>query len=156
MGFGLEVDLIRQAHELDLLTTPYVFNPDEARAMAEAGHINADFATMDSGTCNDPFFNGQGGIIADVSSRGQQLMGLFKDADPEGYADKVTMVGNLKNPDGTLWALPTPGYSGYLSIPKAAVPGDAQATRATQAPQSERLNWTWMRGLPSGNRKARQ
>jgi predicted TIM-barrel enzyme len=37
MGFGLEVDMIRTAHELDLLTTPYVFNPDEARAMAEAG-----------------------------------------------------------------------------------------------------------------------
>jgi predicted TIM-barrel enzyme len=37
MGYGLEVDMIRQAHELDLLTTPYVFNPDEARAMTEAG-----------------------------------------------------------------------------------------------------------------------
>ena len=96
------------------------------REMVEAGQVNADFATMDSGTWNEPFFNGQGGIIADVSSRGLQLMGLFKDADPEGYGDKVTMVGNLKNPDGTLWALPTPGYSGYLTIPKAAVPGDAQ------------------------------
>lgn len=37
MGYGLEVDLIRQAHELDLLTCPYVFNPDEAAAMAAAG-----------------------------------------------------------------------------------------------------------------------
>jgi len=37
MGFGLEVDMIAQAHELDLLTTPYVFNADEAVAMAEAG-----------------------------------------------------------------------------------------------------------------------
>jgi predicted TIM-barrel enzyme len=37
MGYGLEVDMIRQAHELDLLTTPYVFNADEARAMTEAG-----------------------------------------------------------------------------------------------------------------------
>lgn len=37
MGFGLEVDMIRLAHEMDLLTSPYVFNPDEARAMAEAG-----------------------------------------------------------------------------------------------------------------------
>jgi len=37
MGYGLEVDMIRQAHELDLLTTPYVFNPDEAAAMTEAG-----------------------------------------------------------------------------------------------------------------------
>lgn len=37
MGFGHEVDMIRQAHELGLLTTPYAFNPDEATAMAQAG-----------------------------------------------------------------------------------------------------------------------
>lgn len=37
MGFGLEVEMIAQAHALDLLTTPYVFNPDEARAMTRAG-----------------------------------------------------------------------------------------------------------------------
>ena len=37
MGFGLEVDMIGQAHALDLLTTPYVFNPDEAEAMTRAG-----------------------------------------------------------------------------------------------------------------------
>lgn len=37
MGFGKEVDMIGLAHELDLLTTPYAFNVDEARAMAEAG-----------------------------------------------------------------------------------------------------------------------
>ncbi|MSR48219.1 MAG: phosphoenolpyruvate hydrolase family protein [Planctomycetes bacterium] len=37
MGFGLEVDCIRMARELDLLTTPYAFNPDEATAMAKAG-----------------------------------------------------------------------------------------------------------------------
>ena len=37
MGYGPEVDMIRTAHELDLLTTPYAFHPDEATAMAEAG-----------------------------------------------------------------------------------------------------------------------
>jgi predicted TIM-barrel enzyme len=37
MGFGLEVDMIRAAHELDLLTAPYVFDEAEAAAMAEAG-----------------------------------------------------------------------------------------------------------------------
>ena len=37
MGYGLEVDMIAQAHDLDLLTTPYVFNPDEATAMTKAG-----------------------------------------------------------------------------------------------------------------------
>src|SRR5215813_13945431 len=37
MGFGLEVDMIRQAHEMDLLTTPYAFNVDEATALTRAG-----------------------------------------------------------------------------------------------------------------------
>ena len=37
MGYGLEVDMIRLAHEQDLLTTPYVFNPAEADAMTAAG-----------------------------------------------------------------------------------------------------------------------
>lgn len=37
MGFSLEVDMIAEAHKLDLLTTPYVFNPEEARAMTRAG-----------------------------------------------------------------------------------------------------------------------
>ena len=37
MGYDKEVKAIRLAHELDLFTSPYVFNPDEARAMAAAG-----------------------------------------------------------------------------------------------------------------------
>ena len=37
MSYGQEVDMIRMAHEKDLLTTPYVFNEDEAAAMAAAG-----------------------------------------------------------------------------------------------------------------------
>jgi predicted TIM-barrel enzyme len=37
MGYGLEIDMIRAAHRLDLLTTPYVFSEDEATAMARAG-----------------------------------------------------------------------------------------------------------------------
>ncbi len=37
MGYDLEVEMIRTASEMDMLTTPYVFNPDEAVKMAEAG-----------------------------------------------------------------------------------------------------------------------
>jgi predicted TIM-barrel enzyme len=37
MGYGLEVDMIRLAHGLDMLTAPYVFDPGQATAMAEAG-----------------------------------------------------------------------------------------------------------------------
>ena len=37
MSYGLEVDLIAKAHSKDLLTTPYVFNAEEAAAMTAAG-----------------------------------------------------------------------------------------------------------------------
>jgi predicted TIM-barrel enzyme len=37
MGYGMEVDLVREAAKLDLLTTPYVFSEENARDMAKAG-----------------------------------------------------------------------------------------------------------------------
>lgn len=37
MGFGLEVEMIRDAHKAGLLTSPYVFDPEQAAAMAGAG-----------------------------------------------------------------------------------------------------------------------
>jgi predicted TIM-barrel enzyme len=37
MGYGVEVEMIRQARAMDLLTTPYVFCEADARAMAQAG-----------------------------------------------------------------------------------------------------------------------
>lgn len=37
MGYGLEVDMIKAAHEKDMLTAPYVFEVGEAEAMARAG-----------------------------------------------------------------------------------------------------------------------
>ena len=37
MGYDKEVEMIRLAHEMDLLTTPYVFNADDAKAMTDAG-----------------------------------------------------------------------------------------------------------------------
>jgi predicted TIM-barrel enzyme len=37
MGFGLEIDLVAAAHQLDLLTTPYAFDSEQSRLLAEAG-----------------------------------------------------------------------------------------------------------------------
>jgi predicted TIM-barrel enzyme len=37
MGYGLEVDCVAAAHRLDLLTTPYVFDVDQAIEMTKAG-----------------------------------------------------------------------------------------------------------------------
>jgi predicted TIM-barrel enzyme len=37
MGYDEEVEMIARAHDLDLLTCPYVFNEDQAKSMANAG-----------------------------------------------------------------------------------------------------------------------
>jgi predicted TIM-barrel enzyme len=37
MSYQLEIDCVSAAHELDMFTTPYVFNTDDARRMTEAG-----------------------------------------------------------------------------------------------------------------------
>jgi predicted TIM-barrel enzyme len=37
MGYDKEIEMVRLAHELELFTSPYVFTPDEAAAMAQAG-----------------------------------------------------------------------------------------------------------------------
>jgi len=37
MGYGKEVEMIRLAHDMDLLTTPYVFDRDQAEQMVKAG-----------------------------------------------------------------------------------------------------------------------
>lgn len=52
MGFGLEVDLIAAAHEMDLLTTPYAFDPQQAEQLTAAGAdiIVAHMGLTTSGT----------------------------------------------------------------------------------------------------------
>jgi len=37
MGYDKEVEMVRLAHEMDFLTTPYAFTVDEAKAMVQAG-----------------------------------------------------------------------------------------------------------------------
>lgn len=59
INFSTEVDMIRQAHELDLLTTPYVFSAEEAVAMTEAG---ADFIVPHMGVTT-------GGTIGATSAK---------------------------------------------------------------------------------------
>ncbi len=52
MGFQLEIDCIAAAHELDLLTTPYAFDPEQSRLLTEAGAdiIVAHMGLTTSGT----------------------------------------------------------------------------------------------------------
>lgn len=91
------------------------------RGLVEDGVVNPDYATFDSAKWNEPFLKGQGGIILDVHSRAGQLMSLLKQADPATFQNFVDIGGNLAGPDGEIHALPTSGYSGFLTIPKTNV-----------------------------------
>jgi predicted TIM-barrel enzyme len=71
MGFGLEVELVRLAHDLDMLTCPYVFNPDEARAMAEAG---ADVLVPHMGLTTKGSIGAETALTLEMSAKRVQAM----------------------------------------------------------------------------------
>lgn len=71
MGFGLEVDMIAAAHEMDLLTTPYCFTPDGATAMAKAG---ADILIPHMGLTTKGTIGAVSALSLDESARRIQQM----------------------------------------------------------------------------------
>jgi predicted TIM-barrel enzyme len=71
MSYGLEVDMIRAAHEMGMLTTPYSFNPDEAAAMARAG---ADILIPHMGLTTKGAIGATTAITLDDSVRDVQAM----------------------------------------------------------------------------------
>jgi predicted TIM-barrel enzyme len=71
MGFDKEVGMIRLARKLDLLTTPYAFNEDEARAMAGAG---ADVLVVHLGLTTSGTIGARTGLkLADAPARTQEI-----------------------------------------------------------------------------------
>lgn len=71
MGYGLEVDMIRTAGEMGLLTTPYAFNPDEAAAMARAG---ADILIPHMGLTTKGMIGAQTAVSLEDAARQVQAM----------------------------------------------------------------------------------
>jgi predicted TIM-barrel enzyme len=81
MGYDLEVEMIRKARERDLLTAPYVFTPEEARAMAEAG---ADVLVPHMGTTTSGMIGAQTVMgIDEASERIQAMHDAAKEVNPE-------------------------------------------------------------------------
>jgi len=62
MGYDKEVEMIRAAHDLDLLTSPYVFNVDEAERMTRA---NADILVAHMGLTTSGSIGAQSGLSLD-------------------------------------------------------------------------------------------
>ncbi|MCF7928075.1 MAG: phosphoenolpyruvate hydrolase family protein [Spirochaetales bacterium] len=65
ISFDLEVEMIREAHHLDMLTCPYVFNESEAQKMAGAG---ADIIVAHMGTTNKGSIGAQTTISLDQAA----------------------------------------------------------------------------------------
>jgi predicted TIM-barrel enzyme len=81
MGYGLEVEMIRRARELGLLTAPYVFTGDEARAMADAG---ADVLVPHMGLTTGGAIGSRSGITLDEAvERVQALHDAAMAVNPE-------------------------------------------------------------------------
>jgi putative aldouronate transport system substrate-binding protein len=119
-------------HKKDNSLIPAFETPEWLKALnyekkfVSQGLINPDFATLDSVDWNQPFLSGKGGIIIDTYSRAYQINGLLAKQYPDSYQNMVAVTGNLTGPDGTLRALPTTGYSGFLAIPKSSVKTESE------------------------------
>lgn len=81
MGYGLEVDMIAAARGLDLLTTPYVFNPDEAGAMTEAGAdiVVAHMGVTTGGAIGATSAKSLDACVAEIDAIAEAAMKVRKD-----------------------------------------------------------------------------
>jgi predicted TIM-barrel enzyme len=81
MSYALEVEMIRRARELDLLTAPYAFTEDEARAMAQAG---ADVLVAHMGLTTGGAIGAQTGLTLEESVERVQALGdAARDVNPD-------------------------------------------------------------------------
>ena len=111
MGFDLEVEMIRQAHDLDLLTAPYVFDEDDARKMAEA---DADVLVPHMGLTTSGNIGAQTALSLEESVERVQTM---HDAAKEENPDVLVLChgGPIAEPDDAAYVLEnTRGIVGFF------------------------------------------
>jgi predicted TIM-barrel enzyme len=111
MGYGLEIDMIRQASQLGLLTCPYVFNPDEAVAMAKAG---ADVLIPHMGLTTKGSIGAKSALTLDVAARRCQAM---HDAATKVKSDVLVLChgGPISEPEDAQFILDhTEGIVGFF------------------------------------------
>jgi predicted TIM-barrel enzyme len=111
MGFGIEIDMIRTAHALDLLTCPYVFNDDEARAMVEAG---ADVIVSHIGLTAKGAIGARTTVSLDEAAKRVQSM---HDAAKAVRKDVIVLChgGPIAEPDDAEYVLHrTKGVAGFF------------------------------------------
>ena len=111
MGYSVEVEMIRQARDVDLLTAPYVFNVDEARAMAEAG---ADVLVPHMGLTTGGAIGAETALTLDESV---ELVQEMHDAATEVNPDILVLChgGPIAEPEDAAYVLArTRGVAGFF------------------------------------------
>ncbi|MBT4225806.1 MAG: phosphoenolpyruvate hydrolase family protein [Opitutae bacterium] len=110
MGYGLEVDLVAAARDMDLLTTPYVFNIDESEAMTRAG---ADIVVAHMGLTTCGTIGAETSMsLEDAAQKVQELAEAAK-----SVRDDVLVIchgGPIANPEDARYVLEnTRGVDGF-------------------------------------------
>jgi predicted TIM-barrel enzyme len=110
MGYGLEIDMIRKAHEFDLFTTPYAFNVDEAKAMAEAG---ADVVVAHMGLTTKGAIGASTALTLEQSpDKVQEICDAAKSVNPDAIV--LCHGGPISMPDDAEYVLRnTKGVDGF-------------------------------------------
>jgi predicted TIM-barrel enzyme len=111
MGFDLEVEMIRHASELELLTVPYVFDPEQARAMAEAG---ADVLVPHMGLTSGGSI---GAMTTSTLDESVDLVQAMRDAATEINPEILVLChgGPIAEPDDVTYVLErTHGVVGFF------------------------------------------
>ncbi len=111
MGFGLEVDMIREANQLGLLTCPYVFNEDEAVDMTQAG---ADVLIPHMGLTTKGSIGARSALTLDEAAQRVQAM---HDAASRVRADILVLChgGPISEPEDAAYILRhTQGIVGFF------------------------------------------
>jgi predicted TIM-barrel enzyme len=111
MGYNLEIDMIRQAHQLDMLTCPYVFNTADAKAMAEAG---ADVLVPHMGLTTKGSIGAETNLTLEESAKRVQAM---HDAAVEVNPDILVLChgGPIAEPEDAQYIFEhTTGIAGFF------------------------------------------
>ena len=110
MGYGLEIDMIRLAREMDLLTSPYVFDPEQAREMAAAG---ADILVPHMGLTTSGTIGAQTALtLEQAASRVQELADAARSVNPDILC--LCHGGPIANPEDAQYILDhTEGIVGF-------------------------------------------
>ena len=111
MGYDLEVEMIREAHKLDMLTCPYVFDEEQAKAMTEAGAdlIVAHMGLTTGGTIGAETAKSLDDCVEIISG----IVKVVKETNPEAMV--ICHGGPISQPADAAYIIEhVPGIDGFF------------------------------------------